>query len=139
MAYNMSSRWHNRTDWRRRKSSKRPVATAAAEAARGVTIRLARAEDARSLRRLAALDSAEVPSGALVVAEVSEELWAAVPLAGGRAIADPFRPTAELLRLLQLRAEQLRPADEPEDGRSGLTRTAASWRWRPRATWARGA
>lgn len=139
MAPNRLSRWQDRTDGHRRKNSEHPVAKAAAEAARGVTIRLARAEDARSLRRLAALDSAEVPSGALVVAEVSDELWAAVPLAGGRAIADPFRPTAELLRLLQLRAEQLRPADEPEDGRSGLTRTATSWRWRPRATWARGA
>lgn len=110
----------------------RPVEGAAGQATREVTIRSARAEDAPALRRLAALDSSEVPAGALLVAQISGELWAAVALSTGAAIADPFRPTLELLRLLRLRADQLRPVGEPR-GRSGLTRPAAPWRWRPGA------
>lgn len=37
-------------------------------------------------------------------------LVAAVPVNGGRAIADPFAPTADVVSLLQLRANQLRAA-----------------------------
>ena len=36
----------------------------------------------------------------MLVAEVDERIVAAVPLAGGRAIADPFRPTADIVELL---------------------------------------
>jgi hypothetical protein len=35
---------------------------------------------------------------------------AALPLAGGPALADPFRSTAQLLPLLELRRRQLAPA-----------------------------
>ena len=65
-----------------------------------VTVRLATAADARALERLAALDSGSVPNAPVLVAEVGGELAAAVPAAGGRALADPFRPTADLVRLL---------------------------------------
>jgi len=73
-----------------------------------LTIREAQAADEAALRELAALDSSRVPSGRLLVAEVNGELQAAAPLAGGPAIADPFRPTETLVSLLQLRAAQLR-------------------------------
>lgn len=74
----------------------------------GVTLRYAFPDDAAALRRLAALDSAEVPGGPLLVAEVGGEIWAAVTLAGpAAAIADPFRPTSELVLMLHERARRL--------------------------------
>jgi hypothetical protein len=73
-----------------------------------LTIREAQAADEAALRELARLDNARVPGGRLLVAEVDGELLAAAPLAGGPAIADPFRPTETLVSLVQLRAAQLR-------------------------------
>jgi hypothetical protein len=80
------------------------------DARASVTIRLATPADATALARLAALDSAPVPAGEALVAEVGDELWAAVSLADSTAIADPFRPSGELLALLVERARQLRVA-----------------------------
>ena len=71
-------------------------------------IRQADPVDEAAIRRLAALDSAEAPQGELLVAESDDELVAAVPVAGGRAVADPFRRSAEVVDLLRLRASQLR-------------------------------
>jgi hypothetical protein len=60
---------------------------------------------------LAQLDSAPAPKPVpTLVAEVGGELRAALPLDGGRAIADPFRPTAELVAILAERARQLAPS-----------------------------
>jgi hypothetical protein len=72
-----------------------------------MTIRYASDGDARDLARLAALDSSKVPAGALLVAEVDGELWAAVAIVRGPAIADPFRPSAPVVELLRARARQL--------------------------------
>jgi hypothetical protein len=44
----------------------------------------------------------------MLVAAVDGDLCAAVPLNGGRAIADPFRRTAEIVGMLTARAGQLR-------------------------------
>jgi hypothetical protein len=79
----------------------------------GVTIRPAFPDDAPALARLAALDSARVPAGPLLLAEIDGEPWAAIALQGGRAIADPFRPTAALVDLLRRRRAQLAAAREP--------------------------
>ena len=73
-----------------------------------VTVRLAEKGDARELVRLAALDSAQVPSGPALRAEVDGRAVAALPLLGGSAIADPFRRTAAMVAMLELRALQLR-------------------------------
>jgi hypothetical protein len=73
-----------------------------------VTIRRAFPDDEAAVARLATLDGASAPGGELLVADVAGELWAALPVDGGRAVADPFRPTAELVALLQTRAAQLR-------------------------------
>jgi hypothetical protein len=81
-----------------------------------VTIRRSRAADHQELVRLAQLDSRRLAEGDLLVAEVEGELRAAVPVAGGRAIADPFRPTAPLVSLLGLRAAQIRAADAARAG-----------------------
>jgi hypothetical protein len=76
----------------------------------GVTIRHAFPDDAEAVARLAALDSRRVPAGPLLLAEVGGMPWAAVALVTGATIADPFRPTAELVDLLHRRAAQLAPA-----------------------------
>src|SRR5262249_41495963 len=72
-----------------------------------VTIRPAYPDDAPALARLAALDSAPLPDASMLVAEVDGELWAAVAIDGSVAIADPFRRSAGVVRLLEVRAAQL--------------------------------
>ena len=73
-----------------------------------ITIRAADVADRGALRRIAERDSTTVPDGNLLLAEVSGEAQAAIALATGDVIADPFRPTAELVRMLSLRRAQLR-------------------------------
>ena len=73
-----------------------------------LNIRTAGPDDQRAIERLALLDDSRRPRGDLLVAEAGEELVAALPVRGGRAVADPFRPTAEAVELLALRARQLR-------------------------------
>jgi hypothetical protein len=83
----------------------------------GVTVRHATAADAPALTRLAALDSASPPRGPALIAEVDSRPLAALPLGSGRAVADPFEPTAELVALLELRAAQLQAGDpQPRRG-----------------------
>jgi hypothetical protein len=87
-----------------------------------LTIRMAVPADAEALRRLAQLDSAPPPAPVpMLVAEVGGELRAALPLDGGRAIADPFRPTAELVAILMERARQLAPPRARRAGRRWRT------------------
>ena len=73
-----------------------------------VTFRYAGPADADALTVLAQLDSSRAPSGDVIVADADGELWAAVSLDDGHAVADPFRPTGELVSLLHERARQLR-------------------------------
>lgn len=72
-----------------------------------IRIRRAGEADAEAIRRLALLDSRPAPSGQVLVAEARGELLAAVGRGGTRLVADPFRPTADVARLLELRAAQL--------------------------------
>ncbi len=72
-----------------------------------LTIRPAAQTDAVALHRLAALDSASPPGGEMLVAEVDGELWAALDVDSGVAIADPFQPSGELVGLLRFRAARL--------------------------------
>jgi hypothetical protein len=99
--------------------------------AAGVVIRTATAADVAALHRLAALDCAACPRGPLLVAEVEGEIRAALPLAGGASVADPFHRAAELIELLRLRAAQLGPP-RPTPGRRGSGRLA-EWRPAPRS------
>ena len=69
-----------------------------------VLIRAARGSDGPALEALAALDSATVPAGALLVAEADGVLVAALSASTGSRIADPFRPTRDVIELLELRA-----------------------------------
>lgn len=84
----------------------------------GIELRLCRSDDDGALERLAALAEQPLPFGRLVVALVDGTLVAALPLAGGCALRDPFARTAHLTRLLELRAAQLRqPAPRGGFGR----------------------
>jgi hypothetical protein len=73
-----------------------------------LTVRRLANSNIDAIRRLAELDGKPTPIGAVLVAEVAEELVAAVPVDGGEALADPFKPTADIVALLELRARQLR-------------------------------
>ena len=75
-----------------------------------IALRLCRVHDTEALERLAQLEGRLLPAGSFVVAEMGGTVVAALPLEGGAALADPFRFTAHLLPLLELRAEQLRNA-----------------------------
>jgi hypothetical protein len=72
-----------------------------------VTVRYAVGDDEQALARLAQLDSASPTHGPALVAESGTRILAALPLGSGRAIADPFEPTAELVALLEFRRAQL--------------------------------
>jgi hypothetical protein len=73
-----------------------------------VVIRAARGSDGPALRRLAELDSRELPAGDLLVAETDHEVVAALAVATGERVADPFRRTADVVDLLAYRARRLR-------------------------------
>src|SRR5829696_4822763 len=91
-----------------------------------LTIRRAAAHDSSSVARLATLDSSEPPTGELLLAEMDDELWAAVGIGSGAAVADPFRPSGELVELLRFRAERIRGAAGGERrGRLNLLLRAA--------------
>ena len=85
-----------------------------------VTLRYACEEDTAALAVLAELDSSRAPGGAVIVAEVDGELWAAVSLDDGHTIANPFRPSGELTFRLAERARELNRAARRNPGR-GLT------------------
>ena len=72
-----------------------------------LTIRRATAADASAVRRLAALDSAFPPTGDVLFAEMGDELWAALSVDTGAAVADPFHPSRDLVDLLRFRADRL--------------------------------
>ena len=71
-----------------------------------VTIRMAGPADAAALHQLEELDAHRIEGDEVLVAEVSGEVRAALPVDGGRAVADPFRPTAELVDLLAVAARR---------------------------------
>lgn len=73
-----------------------------------VTIRESHPVDADALTRLAELDSARPLERPALVAEVGDEIWAAVSLHDHRVVSDPFRPSGELALLLAERARQVR-------------------------------
>jgi hypothetical protein len=83
-----------------------------------VLLRMTTIGDAEAIGRLAALESVPEPDCRCVVAEVDGTVVAALPLRGGKVIADPFRPTAHLVPLLELRAKQL--AGQAKPPRTGL-------------------
>ena len=84
-----------------------------------VELRLCRVTDDPQLDRLAELEGRPTPHGRFVVAAVRGRILAALPLMGGAPLRDPFMRTEHLIRLLEVRAEQLR---EPKPQRSLIPR-----------------
>jgi hypothetical protein len=76
----------------------------------GVVIRPAAAKDGRVLARLAEASERRMPSGLVLVAEVDTQVVAALPMEDGHVLSDLFRPTGDVVQLLELRSEQLRAA-----------------------------
>jgi hypothetical protein len=72
-----------------------------------ISIRLAGHDEDAAIERLAQLSERPVPAGRSLVAEVDGEVRAALPLASGPMLVDPFHPSSEVLELLSLRASQL--------------------------------
>jgi hypothetical protein len=87
-----------------------------------VTVRPFGEGDIDGIRRLAALDDKPVPIGAVLVAEIEGELVAALPLEGGHALADPFKPTADVVNVLRLRARQVK-----RESRRGRRSSRSLW------------
>jgi hypothetical protein len=70
-------------------------------------LRLATEHDAADLRRLAQLDEASPLTGRILIGELHGAAAAALSLKTGRAVADPFLPTADLRIHLRTRASAL--------------------------------
>jgi hypothetical protein len=79
---------------------------------RPITLRLALPADLAALEHLAQLDSRHLPPGPHLLAERDRRIDAAISLATGEQIADPFRRTAELCALLRCHAGGERLAGE---------------------------
>ncbi len=77
-----------------------------------VTLRRANFRDDGALERLAQLEGRPVPAEPVLLAEVDGNVLAAVSIADGEAIADPFAPTAHLIEMLRAHAHP-----GPADGR----------------------
>ena len=71
-------------------------------------IRIARDADTEMLEQLARLDDQRPLAGDVLVAEIDGTILAARSMTTGRTIADPFHRTANLVALLDVRAELLR-------------------------------
>jgi hypothetical protein len=84
-----------------------------------VVIRRATDADGPALAALSALDSAAMPFGHALVAEVAGVPRAVLPLDGSRAFGDPFARTDELVALLELRAAQIQREDDGSHERHG--------------------
>ena len=97
----MHSRAAQRRSARRPKSAREETPMHATDS---IAIRRATEADRVAVARLAALDSADTPSGEILIAEVGDEPQAAIQISTGATIADPFRRTADVVELLRLRA-----------------------------------
>jgi hypothetical protein len=69
-----------------------------------ISIRAATTGDGPALARLAALDSAPVPFGPVLLAEVDGRPLAALSVSEDRVIGDPFARTVDLVDLLRVHA-----------------------------------
>jgi hypothetical protein len=72
-----------------------------------IAIRSARPTDVEAIRRLALLADRAVPAEPVLLAESDGAVVVALSTATGAVVSDPFRATADLVQLLQLRSTQL--------------------------------
>src|SRR5688572_2794710 len=74
-----------------------------------MTIRTLSEEDRLEVMRISQRDTSDVPEGRLLGAVVGDRLVAAISLASGEVVADPFVPSQGARSILELRAKQLTP------------------------------
>ncbi len=91
-------------------------------------IRLAGDADEPALQRLAQLDSAAPVEHPILVGEIEGRVAAALDLDTGRAIADPFLPTAHLCAHLRIRAASFEAAARTPDVASRIRAAMARHR-----------
>jgi hypothetical protein len=107
--------------WRLLRGPVKDPATGAERAPHGggrrLIIRWATPDDADALGRLAQLDSSRPPRGVVLLADVGDELWAAISLDDGHLVADPLRLSGEVAFDLAQRAQQLKRAERGRMGR----------------------
>jgi hypothetical protein len=72
-----------------------------------IVLRAALPGDGDALRLLARLVDRQVPAAPVLLATSDGDVVAALSLATGEVVTDPFRPTIDLVGLLRLRATQL--------------------------------
>lgn len=89
-----------------------------------VLLRLCCVGDDEAIERLAQLEGKPAPVGRHIVAEIDGVVIAALPLAGGKLLADPFRATSHLLPLLELRAKQVNACT---NGHASIWGAVRSW------------
>ncbi|HUA48126.1 MAG TPA: hypothetical protein VMA77_23005 [Solirubrobacteraceae bacterium] len=93
-----------------------------------LAMRVAHADEADIVRRLAQLDDAPTLSGEILLAVVDGETVAALSLSDGRVVANPFLRTADAVALLRIRAAQLSDRKSGRHpwryGRSAMRRAA---------------
>jgi hypothetical protein len=111
-----------------------PGATPSLPSMDALVIRPAYPDDHAPLERLARLDSQRpLRRGPALIAERDGRILAALATADGRAIADPFAPTADLVALLRLRAaaESAAASRSAQGAWELLRRAGATARRRP--------
>jgi hypothetical protein len=81
------------------------------------TIRLAANSDLPAIARLAELDSARLPRGRVLIAELRGDVVAAISLESGGLFADPFVSTADVVDVLRAKAAAMDAADDRETRR----------------------
>ena len=74
-------------------------------------IRPATIDDADAISRLAALDSARAPEAPLIIGELGGAPAAALSLADGRSVSNPFERTSQLMSYMRIRARALKAVD----------------------------
>jgi hypothetical protein len=100
--------------------------------AHSYVIRPAIDADGEALARLASLDSQSPLEGSILIGELHGEPVAALSLADGRAIADPFRPTAHVVATMRVRAKGLHAVEHMPSLRDRLLAgLPTSYRARP--------
>ncbi len=70
-------------------------------------IRRAAPDDTARIQTLSRLDDRRMPPGPFLLAETGGEIVAARSLSTGAVVADPFRPTSDIVAMLHLRASQM--------------------------------
>jgi len=95
---------------RRRPWLRRPDPVTPAPRWEALTMRLATSADRLALERLAELEQTRAPAEPVLLGVVMQRPVAALSLADGHIVADPFTHTCELIELMRMRARQLRRA-----------------------------